>query len=67
MTTMHPTKVDESIRRTLTIEEAAKVLGIGRQTAYAAAKSGDLPAVRIGGRLVVPRVRLAELRGEDVE
>jgi excisionase family DNA binding protein len=55
---------DELARRTYTVEEAAAILGIGRQTAYLAAKSGDLPTVRVGGRLLVPRARLAELLGE---
>ena len=36
---------------TLKIEEAAKVLGIGRQTAYDLANEGKLPgAIRLGKR-----------------
>lgn len=50
----------------MTVEEAAKVLGIGRASAYAAAKAGDLPCVKVGGRLLVPRARLAALLGEDL-
>jgi excisionase family DNA binding protein len=53
-------------RRTYTIEEAAQLCGIGRATAYAAARSGDLPTVRLGRRLVVPRAALAKLLGEDL-
>ncbi|MGP8160455.1 MAG: helix-turn-helix domain-containing protein [Candidatus Dormibacteria bacterium] len=45
-------------RRTLTIEEAARELGIGRSSAYAAARAGELPALRIGRRLVIPRSAL---------
>jgi hypothetical protein len=41
------------------------LLGIGRNTPYEAAKSGDLPVVRVCGRLLVPRARLVELLGED--
>lgn len=41
-------------RQTLTIEEAAKLLGIGRSAAYNAAKSGEIPTITIGRRLVVP-------------
>jgi excisionase family DNA binding protein len=59
-------KPDEPTRRTFTIDEAAEILGIGRQTAYAAARTGELPVVRVGGRLLVPRARLAELLGEDL-
>jgi excisionase family DNA binding protein len=46
---------------TLKIEEAAKVLGISRNSAYAAAKSGDLPVVRLGKRMVVPKIALEKL------
>ena len=40
-------------RATYTIGEAAKALGIGKNTAYEAAKRGDLPIVKIGKRLLV--------------
>ncbi len=46
---------------TVTIEQAARRLGIGRNTAYNAARAGDLPAIRIGRRLVVPVRRLDQL------
>jgi excisionase family DNA binding protein len=46
-------------RVTLTIEEAAKLLGIGRGLAYQAAARGELPGVlRIGHRLIVARAPL---------
>ena len=34
-------------RRTCSVEEAATLLGVGRSTAYAAARDGSLPTVRI--------------------
>jgi excisionase family DNA binding protein len=43
-----------SNRVTMSVEEVAEVLGIGRASAYAAVKSGQIPALRIGHRLVVP-------------
>jgi excisionase family DNA binding protein len=46
---------------TVSVPEAARILGIGRNTAYVAARRGDLPTVRIGGRIVVPVHRLVEL------
>jgi len=48
----------------LTVEEAGRLLQIGRQSAYKAARSGELPTIRIGRRLLVPRARLAEMLGE---
>lgn len=43
---------------TYRIDEAAKLLGVGRNTAYEAARTGQLPTVRIGKRLLVPKVAL---------
>jgi len=41
-------------RVTITIEEAATLLGIGRTAAYEAANRGQLPTRRLGRRLLVP-------------
>jgi len=46
---------------TYRIEEAAKVLGISRNKCYEAAKSGEVPTVRIGKRLLVPKIALEKL------
>lgn len=48
---------------TLSVEEAGKVLGIPRATAYRAASAGHLPTFRIGRRLLVPTARLLDLLG----
>ena len=45
-------------RQTLSICEAGKVLGIGRSAAYEAARTGELPTIKIGRRLLVPIVAL---------
>ena len=45
----------------LTVEEAAKVLRIGRSSAYEAARTGQLPTVRIGRILRVPRSAIEEM------
>lgn len=37
------------------ISEAAEILGIGRNTAYLAARTGEIPTIRIRNRLLVPR------------
>ena len=46
---------------TVTVVQAAALLGIGRDLAYRAVASGELPAVRIGRRLVVPLAQLDHL------
>jgi excisionase family DNA binding protein len=49
-------------RSTLSVEEAGcDVLGLSRAAAYMAAKSGALPVIRIGRRMVVPRHALERL------
>ena len=48
-------------RMVLDVTEAADLLNISRGAAYAAAKRGDLPTVRIGGRILVPRTALMRL------
>lgn len=47
--------------RTLTIEEAAKLLGVGRNNAYEAAKRGEIPTIKIGKRILVPLAALERL------
>ena len=50
---------DESQERlTFSMEEAAKLLGIGLGTAYKAAKRGEIPIIRFGRRVRVPRKAL---------
>jgi excisionase family DNA binding protein len=51
-----PTRVEPKIERmTLTISEAAKTLGVGRNQAYEAARRGDIPTLKIGKRILVLR------------
>ena len=57
-------------RLTLTVEEAATALGISRALAYEAVQHGDIPSIRIGRRILVPRsrlMRLLESSGEQTE
>lgn len=54
-------KKPDSERVTMTITEAARMLGLGRGGAYLAVSRGDLPAIRIGRRLLVPRAALERL------
>jgi len=56
------------VSETITVEEAAKRLGIGRELAYRLAASGDLPGVRrLGARLIVSRVALDQYLAPKVE
>ena len=48
-------------RLTMTVEEAAEVLGISRATAYDAVSRGEIPCIRIGRRILIPKVALERL------
>lgn len=53
-------------RKTYNIEEAGRLLGVGRNQAYTAAKLGQLPTIKIGKRLLIPKAALDRmLAGED--
>ena len=43
---------------TVTVVEAAQLMGISRALAYAAVRRGEIPTIRIGRRLLVPRAQL---------
>jgi excisionase family DNA binding protein len=48
-------------RLTLSVEEAARLLGIGRNLCYDRVKTGEIPVIKIGRRLLVPRHALERL------
>jgi len=50
----------------LTIDEAAGVLRISRQSAYEAARRGEIPTIRLGRRILVPRRALEKLIGAEI-
>lgn len=52
---------DAASQPTLTVEEAARILGISRGLAYDATKTGDIPTIKIGRRLLVPTAALVAL------
>ena len=53
-------------KETLSVEEAGRVLGLSRGSAYKAAREGQIPTLRIGRRLLVPKRQLyALLEGEE--
>jgi excisionase family DNA binding protein len=59
------TRPDLRARSTISVDEVAKVLGIGRSAAYEAVHRGQIPHVRIGRRYLVPVPRLLAMLGED--
>ena len=56
-------------RLTLSVEEARKLLGISRGLFYEGVHTGQIPSIRIGRRILIPRLRLVQMlewTGKDV-
>ena len=46
---------------TYSVPEAGEILGYSRNTAYEAAKRGDLPTIRLGKKIRVPKAVVERL------
>jgi excisionase family DNA binding protein len=53
--------MDSRPKLTMTVEQAASQLGISRTLAYELVRRGELPHLRLGSRIVVPRRALEAL------
>jgi excisionase family DNA binding protein len=53
--------IRKNIPTVLTVVEVAKILRIGRISAYQAIERGDLPSIRIGRRILIPRTAFEQL------
>ncbi|MDT4941026.1 MAG: Helix-turn-helix domain [Pseudonocardiales bacterium] len=53
--------LDDDLPPILTVEQTATLLGISRGLAFAAVRTGEIPHVRIGRRIIVPRDALRDL------
>ena len=63
-TRTHPLGLEEiETRMTLSVEEVASILRIGRTAAYEAARRGQLPSRRLGRRVLIPVPALLEWLG----
>ena len=66
LTTTPSTHPDLAGRMTMSVEETASFLRIGRSAAYEAVHRGEIPHVRIGRRYLVPVPRLLAMLGADL-
>ena len=53
--------VSDNSRATLTVEKAAEYMGIGRSLCYELLRRGEIPAIRLGSRWLIPKARLDEM------
>jgi excisionase family DNA binding protein len=52
---------ESNARLVYEVPEAGEMLGLNRNAAYAAAKRGDIPVIRIGKLLRVPKVAFDQM------
>ena len=62
----HTDRIDGD-RLTVSVAEAAQILGIGRTLAYEAARKGNLRTIRVGRRVLVPVLAIEELLAQPAE
>jgi len=48
-------------RLTYTVKEAAKQLGLSKNSAYQGVISGEIPSIKVGKRILIPRAALSSL------
>jgi excisionase family DNA binding protein len=53
----------EADRLVYTVPEAGRLLGLGRNAAYEAARRGDIPTLRMGRLLLVPKIPFHSMLG----
>jgi len=53
--------LDSAERLTFTVEETGKKLGLSRGLIYQAIHEGQIPSIRIGRRILIPRVALEKI------
>ena len=56
-----PNREADQLCEVISVEEAGRKLGIGRAAAYAHAKAGHIPIIRLGIRMLVPKAALKRL------
>ncbi|WP_377830062.1 DNA-binding protein [Bradyrhizobium lupini] len=64
--------MDEELRQLLSkphasVPDAGRIcFGLAKNAAYAAAKSGQLPSIKFGGKIVVPTAALRKMLGLEI-
>lgn len=57
---------EQTVKLTVTIPEAARVLGIGLNNTYGLVSCGRLKAVRIGRKLLIPQHELRDFLDREL-
>jgi len=60
-------RFSEQSSLTLSVGQVSRLLQISRNSAYEGVRSGQIPSIKIGNRILIPRARLMRMLGEDTE
>ncbi|MDO8530702.1 MAG: excisionase family DNA-binding protein [Dehalococcoidia bacterium] len=56
--------MEDTEKLVISVDEAAKLLALSRSSAYAGVKNGQIPSIKVGRRILIPRAALlAKLAG----
>jgi excisionase family DNA binding protein len=50
-------------RLTITVEEVAILLGLSRNSAYQGIATGEIPHIKVGKRILIPRIAFEKMLG----
>lgn len=53
--------------RVLTVQEVSQILRLSRGRTYEGIRTGEIPSIKIGRRILVPASGLARLLGEETD
>ena len=53
--------IENNERLTLTVKEVQNLLGLSRGLVYQAIETGEIPSVRVGRRILIPKASLSRL------
>lgn len=59
--------ISEPEKLTLSVTEAAAMLGLSRNAAYQGCQNGQIPHIKIGKRILISRVQLERLLTGEVK
>ena len=54
-------------RLTISIPDAARLMGVGKNRVYAMAKSGQIPVLKVGNRYIIPKSTFEEWLAKQAE
>jgi excisionase family DNA binding protein len=61
MSSLNPLSSSWNDRLVYTVAEAAQLLGVSRAFAYELVARGEIPVIRLGRRILIPKMRLLAL------